>query len=498
MAQKRSSPKDFDSSPPVLKQPRLATASPTHPTAQPFIVPAQRPNVLGLPGTPPSSLAELPVGVVPKAAPAMRPPGMFSLPVSPHVLASYRIRPPTVPVICPTVTPQRPPVVLSTPPVMTPSSVPFIPPPPYSVSMVIPATSETPQEQPENTCLSPSQFLYHPGMLQSPASSLSSTTGTSPTVVTSTVTMTSLIGSRQPVCTTTAVSIAGSLKGKENSKMSIKENNKMSIKEKRAKLLKAYKRKSASLKLKYEVQLKEKFFLEGGSNLMDFVLWKKKPNILRDQYLDRNKLETGGTIVNEDHLLSPKDDSQMLSLRRTSTDEVIKESLKHSSTLKDSKSLDIFKSPPTMTAPTTVSSASLSTTVQIPLSTVSPGVQNSTPKQLTPTSLNTGLSFETPSPRPAMRTQMSFSSVLENSHEDIVMRARHEADVKKAIAELRREGLWSACRLPKVMEPSRQKTHWDYLLEEMQWLATDFVNERKWKINAAKKVSYDIFYHSCV
>ena len=69
------------------------------------------------------------------------------------------------------------------------------------------------------------------------------------------------------------------------------------------------------------------------------------------------------------------------------------------------------------------------------------------------------------------------------------MRARHEADVKKAIAELRREGLWSACRLPKVVEPSRKKTQWDYLLEEMQWLATDFVNEKRWKINAAKKVS---------
>ena len=60
------------------------------------------------------------------------------------------------------------------------------------------------------------------------------------------------------------------------------------------------------------------------------------------------------------------------------------------------------------------------------------------------------------------------------------------SDVKKAIAELRKEGLWSACRLPKVVEPSRKKTHWDYVLEEMHWLATDFVNERRWKINAAK------------
>ena len=29
--------------------------------------------------------------------------------------------------------------------------------------------------------------------------------------------------------------------------------------------------------------------------------------------------------------------------------------------------------------------------------------------------------------------------------------------------------------------PCRRKTHWDYVLEEMRWLATDFIEERKWK-----------------
>lgn len=56
------------------------------------------------------------------------------------------------------------------------------------------------------------------------------------------------------------------------------------------------------------------------------------------------------------------------------------------------------------------------------------------------------------------------------------------------IAELQREGLWSEKRLPKVAEPPRAKTHWDYLLEEMVWLAGDFSAERKWKKAAAKKV----------
>lgn len=55
------------------------------------------------------------------------------------------------------------------------------------------------------------------------------------------------------------------------------------------------------------------------------------------------------------------------------------------------------------------------------------------------------------------------------------------------ISELQREGLWTERRLPKLQEPSRPKAHWDYLLEEMVWLAADFAQERKWKKNAAKK-----------
>jgi E1A-binding protein p400 len=56
------------------------------------------------------------------------------------------------------------------------------------------------------------------------------------------------------------------------------------------------------------------------------------------------------------------------------------------------------------------------------------------------------------------------------------------------VAELRKDGMWSSRRLPKVQEPARCKGHWDYLLEEMQWLAADFQQERKWKKVAARKV----------
>ncbi|CAK9228992.1 unnamed protein product [Sphagnum troendelagicum] len=42
---------------------------------------------------------------------------------------------------------------------------------------------------------------------------------------------------------------------------------------------------------------------------------------------------------------------------------------------------------------------------------------------------------------------------------------------------------------PKSKEPSRSKPHWDFVLEEMTWLAKDFERERKWKLAQAKKVA---------
>ncbi|XP_053557846.1 E1A-binding protein p400 isoform X2 [Bombina bombina] len=63
-----------------------------------------------------------------------------------------------------------------------------------------------------------------------------------------------------------------------------------------------------------------------------------------------------------------------------------------------------------------------------------------------------------------------------------------ENHIHQRIAELRKEGLWSLKRLPKLQEASRPKSHWDYLLEEMQWMAADFAQERMWKLASAKKL----------
>ncbi|CAF0730259.1 unnamed protein product [Brachionus calyciflorus] len=70
--------------------------------------------------------------------------------------------------------------------------------------------------------------------------------------------------------------------------------------------------------------------------------------------------------------------------------------------------------------------------------------------------------------------------------------AKHEANILQRISQLRKEGLWSIKRLPKLVEPQRIKTHWDYVLDEMVWMSTDFAQERKWKINSCRKIAQSI------
>ncbi|VDK63136.1 unnamed protein product, partial [Onchocerca ochengi] len=83
----------------------------------------------------------------------------------------------------------------------------------------------------------------------------------------------------------------------------------------------------------------------------------------------------------------------------------------------------------------------------------------------------------------------SSATGVESSVERV---AKQEAQVLARIAELRRQGLWTASRLPMIEMPPRNKTHWDYLLEEMRWMAIDFRQERTFKRQAAKKFSSQI------
>ncbi|XP_052567564.1 helicase domino-like [Culex pipiens pallens] len=82
-----------------------------------------------------------------------------------------------------------------------------------------------------------------------------------------------------------------------------------------------------------------------------------------------------------------------------------------------------------------------------------------------------------------------------NGQDQYTNKAKQEVYVMQRVQELQKEGMWSERRLPKVQEPPRPKAHWDYLLEEMVWLAADFAQERKWKKAAAKKCARMVQKH---
>lgn len=89
-------------------------------------------------------------------------------------------------------------------------------------------------------------------------------------------------------------------------------------------------------------------------------------------------------------------------------------------------------------------------------------------------------------------TSLLLTQKPSEQSKSIAERAKHEAQILQRITQLRKEGLWSIKRLPKLVEPTRTKTHWDYVLDEMVWMSTDFQQERKWKINTSKKISLSI------
>ncbi|KAL1826151.1 hypothetical protein ACET3Z_012929 [Daucus carota] len=66
------------------------------------------------------------------------------------------------------------------------------------------------------------------------------------------------------------------------------------------------------------------------------------------------------------------------------------------------------------------------------------------------------------------------------AHEDSILEEARVVEAKrKRIAEL---------SIHMLRRESRQKSHWDFVLEEMAWLANDFAQERLWKISAAAQI----------
>ncbi|XP_076367380.1 domino helicase isoform X3 [Tachypleus tridentatus] len=237
-------------------------------------------------------------------------------------------------------------------------------------------------------------------------------------------------------------------------------------------------------KEKYTEHLTEFFFLQNGGNMMDYFLWKKRATPQLMAYLKAHALDS-----DEEEQKVQAEIRSIVPGSFTSTPAFIRTGLGRPG------AGDLGSQPRTISSFT--SSSQLTSSSRLTISTTGHTPTTSRPS-LTALSVSHGSSKPPKSSPTAFQNlpnrfttrQHSLSAVYDStigSQEEIVERAKQEAYVVQRISELRKEGLWSAKRLPKVQEPPRTKAHWDYLLEEMVWLATDFAQERKWKKAAAKK-----------
>ncbi|XP_044494241.1 chromatin modification-related protein EAF1 B-like isoform X2 [Mangifera indica] len=90
---------------------------------------------------------------------------------------------------------------------------------------------------------------------------------------------------------------------------------------------------------------------------------------------------------------------------------------------------------------------------------------------------------------PDVQTESGNSRKLaDKAHEDSILEEARIIEAKrKRIAELS-VGSWTS--------ESRRKSHWDFVLEEMAWLANDFAQERLWKMTAAAQICCRVAFTS--
>ncbi|PNF36884.1 hypothetical protein B7P43_G08882 [Cryptotermes secundus] len=249
---------------------------------------------------------------------------------------------------------------------------------------------------------------------------------------------------------------------------------------------------------RYAEHASELFFLQAGGNMMDYHTWRKRPSTPQFLHFLRS------------HRLDPEDDDEDLTSLLCAASTSGSSQSSHSTELKipgvGSTPVAISTTlPPTVAqlnqhggtplilepgTPTNLNSVTSGMGSTPGLSIVN---EKGSVPVLSPSKLNK-LPLVAPMSRQHTR-QHSISAVYDTSigsQEQIAEKAKQEAYVMQRITELQREGLWSEKRLPKVQEPPRVKAHWDYLIEEMIWLAADFAQERKWKKAAAKKCARNV------
>lgn len=86
-----------------------------------------------------------------------------------------------------------------------------------------------------------------------------------------------------------------------------------------------------------------------------------------------------------------------------------------------------------------------------------------------------------------------LNTLLKSAHKTLTtsdhytdFRERQDCRILSKIYEMQATNKWSLRQLERSVEPNRPVAHLDVLLGQMKWMRTDFREERKWKIAAAK------------
>ena len=80
----------------------------------------------------------------------------------------------------------------------------------------------------------------------------------------------------------------------------------------------------------------------------------------------------------------------------------------------------------------------------------------------------------------------SAHKTLTTADHQIDFQGQQDCRILLRIYQLQNTNRWSLRQHERSVEPCRPKTHWDVLISQMRWLQTDFREERKWKLAAAK------------
>jgi chromatin modification-related protein VID21 len=83
----------------------------------------------------------------------------------------------------------------------------------------------------------------------------------------------------------------------------------------------------------------------------------------------------------------------------------------------------------------------------------------------------------------------SAHKTLSTANHYIDYHESQDCRILKRIYHLQNSNRWSLRQLERSAEPPRQTTHWDTLLSEVKWMRTDFREERKWKLTAARNLA---------